>query len=70
MATPQPELNYCQDQSHEGRKRHILLPFHSKNLTKLAIFHDYKHNPMPCQSWQRFAFFKVQGRKRCRFRPS
>ena len=36
MATPQPELNYYQDQSHEGHKHHLLLPFNSKDLTKLT----------------------------------
>ena len=30
-------------QSHEGRKRHILLPYHLKDLTKLDINQDYKH---------------------------
>ena len=30
------------------RKSMILLPFYSKDLTKLAIFHDYKHHLMIC----------------------
>ena len=29
-------------QSHEGRKRHLQRPFHSKDLTKLAILRDQK----------------------------
>ena len=32
-------------QSHEGRKRHLERPFHSKDFTKIAILHDY--NPRP-----------------------
>ena len=44
MATPQPELNYCQDQSHEGQKHHLLQPFYSKDIENLAILHDYKHH--------------------------
>ena len=51
-------IELLSDQSHEGRKRHLLLPFHSKNLTKLAILHDYKHHRMPHQSWQQFSFLK------------
>ena len=30
------------ESSHEGRKRHLLRLFYSKDLTKLAILQDYK----------------------------
>ena len=33
---------------HEGRKRHLRLPYFSKGLTKLAILYDYEHSWMLC----------------------
>ena len=32
--------------SHEGQKRHLLGPFHLKDLAKLAILHNYKHHKL------------------------
>ena len=38
----------CLQQCHEGRKRHLRRPHFSKQLTKLAIFPDYKRPGMLC----------------------
>jgi hypothetical protein len=42
---------YHRGYHHEGRKRHLRRPTHSKDLSKLAVLPDYRCPLMLCLGW-------------------
>ena len=52
------ELRYTAHQSHEGQKRHLLRPFHSKDLTKIS-------NPSRFQAYSRLSIYFYYWKKSC-----